>query len=641
MPQPLKRILAAIMFTDIKGYTAMMQKDEQEAIRIRKRHREIFQETMSKYNGQILQYYGDGTLSILYSTVDAVLCGIEMQSRFLTDPEIPVRIGIHSGDIIYNNEEIIGDSVNVASRLEALAAPGSLLISEKVYQDIVNQHQIDAHFMGKVMFKNVTNPMPVYCITNSPLKIPSLHDLSKKGRIRPKTIAVMPFANISRSDNDDFFSDGITEEILNVLAKIDTLQVTSRTSSFAFKNKELNTREIGKSLNVEYILEGSIRTAGDRVRITAQLIQTQDDFHLWSERYDRNLEDIFSLQDEIANKIGEQLVDKLEIKTDIIRKRRKINTEAHNAYLKGRFYFNKWTPEFVRKSISHFEEAIKIDPEYAEAYAGIAGCYVFLGITGYDKEGFAKGLASADKAYSLNPENEDSILSKAMITSLFEKKKHEAGVLFTKALQINPDYATAHHYYAMHLGHIGSLNQAVIEYERAVQLDPLSSPINAEYGIALSSIGQHDKALIQINKAIELNKNFRTAWESKGWIYYMMKKYDKAVEAFEHYQNLTDSADKGLTGLAVSHAKIGNTDKARSMLNLMLERKLNNPDVTMDIDLSMVYLGLNEIDLAIDYLESGLSKRQGSLFVNTIPFFKVLDGNPKFELLKTKYLPKD
>jgi len=640
MPSSPKRVLAAIMFTDIKGYTALMQENEEKAISIRKRHRGVFRETTARYNGEILQYYGDGTLSIFFSSVDAVLCGIDMQRRLLEEPVLPVRIAIHTGDIIYNEEEIIGDSVNVASRLESIGVPGSLLISEKVFHDIKNQNKIENHFIGNVLFKNVSEPMGVYSITNNPLKVPTLDELGVKGRIKPKTIAVLPFVNFS-NDGDDYFSEGITEEILNVLAKKVGLQVTSRTSSFFFKDKNVGIKEIGELLRVGYILEGSIRWSGKRVRIAVQLIQVDNDSHRWSERYDRDVDDVFEIQDEIAREIGKQLGRELGLKQKALVPRRKVNTEAHNLYLKGRYHFNRWTPDSVKESISCFKEAINLVPDYAEAYAGLAGSYVFLGITGYDQEGYSLGIEASEKAFSLNPNNEDCVLAKAMIDSLFLKKKSAPTELFNRAIQINPDYATAHQYYAMHLAHIGKLKQSLAAYQRASILDPLSLPINAEYAKALAIVGEHDKALKHINKTIKLDPFFRSAWEAKGWIYFLINDLERSLECFIEYQRLTHSADKGLTGLAIVNAAIGNRNKAEEYLQLMIERKQSSPELSIDLDLAMVYLGLDKIEESLDYMEAAMANKQGSIFFNTMPYFRKLEGHTRFEILKKKYLPKD
>ncbi|NNF21534.1 MAG: tetratricopeptide repeat protein, partial [Saprospiraceae bacterium] len=613
MPQPLNRILAAIMFTDIKGYTAMMQQDEKLSISIRNRHRKIFNEITTEFGGKILQYYGDGTLSIFASAVKAVACGIKMQTEFLSDPKIPVRIGIHTGDVVYNDEEIIGDSVNLASRLESLAIPGSVLVSHKVYDEIKNQSNIKSHFLGKVLLKNVTDALPVFCIVNSPLEIPAYSDLGVKQEILKKNLAVLPFMNIGSSEEDEFFCDGITEEILNVLAKIDGMQITSRTSSFYYKNKSINIREIGETLGVDYILEGSIRRAGDKIRITAQLIQTKDDYHLWSQKFDRNLEDVFAVQDEISSIIANKLTETLQLKPSRPSKRRTVDSKAHEAYLKGRYFFNRWSPETVRQGIREYEKAITIDPLYAEAYSGQAACFIFLAMTGYDSEGMKKALGLAEKAFQLNPENAETVLALAMVRSLHQKDFTSADMYFTKALNLNPDSAAAHHYYAMHLVHTGQLDEAMIEYKRAAELDPLSLAINTDYVTALYVKGKYEEALAQVDAVLELNSSFRSAWEAKGWIYYYMQDYNNALIAFKKYQELTGSKYKGLSGMAVVLASMGNIEEAESCLDRLLFRKKENPGLLVEIDLALVYIGLEKFDLALECLDAALASGQGSI----------------------------
>ncbi|NNF22358.1 MAG: tetratricopeptide repeat protein, partial [Saprospiraceae bacterium] len=569
--------------------------------------------------------------------VKAVSCGIKMQSLFLSDPVIPVRVGIHTGDIVYNNEEIIGDSVNLASRLESLAIPGSVLVSHKVYDEIKNQSNIKTHFLGKVLLKNVQEALPVFCIVNTPLEIPSYSDLGGKKEVLAKNLAVLPFMNIGSSEEDEFFCDGITEEILNVLAKIDGMQITSRTSSFYYKNKNINIREIGETLGVEYILEGSIRRAGNKIRITAQLIQTKDDYHLWSQKFDRNLEDVFALQDEISSIIAKKLTETLQLNPSIPSKRRPVNNRAHEAYLKGRYFFNRWSPQTVRQGIKEYEKAIKIDPMYAEAYSGQAACFIYLAMTGYDNEGMKKALGLAEKAFQLNPENAETVLALAMVRSLYQKDFKSADTYFTKALNLNPDSATAHHYYAMHLVHTGQFDQAEIEYKRAAELDPLSLAINTDYATALYVKGKYEEALAQVDAVIDLNSGFRSAWEAKGWIYYYMQDYKKALNAFRKYQDLTGSKDKGLSGLAVVLATMGKIDEAESCLDRLLKRKVENPDLQVDVDLSLIYIGLEKFDLALECLDAALASGQGSIFVNSMPIFQKIEHLEKFRIIKSNY----
>ncbi|MDX1285829.1 MAG: adenylate/guanylate cyclase domain-containing protein, partial [Draconibacterium sp.] len=309
-----RRQLAAIMFTDIQGYTSLMHKDEEQAIKIRNKHRKVFKEITEKYNGRILQYYGDGTLSIFDSAYEAVKCGVELQEQFMKEPVVPVRIGIHSGDIVCKEDEVIGDGVNIASRIESIAVPGSVMISGKVYDEIKNQSSIDSTRLNAFEFKNVAKIIEVYCISNEGLVVPKASELSGKTvdnfsnykkeneRLRRKnrrqrviymalavitlfavlfasynywssqskikkvdrSIAVLAFRNMSGDPSQEYFSDGISEEILNSLVKIEGLKVAGRTSSFSYKGKDVDIQTIGNELGVSMVLEGSIRKSEDR-----------------------------------------------------------------------------------------------------------------------------------------------------------------------------------------------------------------------------------------------------------------------------------------------------------------------------------------------------------------------------------------
>jgi len=361
------RQLAAIMFTDIQGYTALMQQNEQKAIQFREKHRHIFNSITEKYNGKILQYYGDGTLSIFDSAIEAVNCAIEMQLDFQKDPAIPVRIGIHTGDIIFSDEEIIGDGVNVASRIESLSVQGSVFISDKVYDEIKNQESIKTSMLKTVKLKNVVKPITVYAISNDGLIVPRSEDIKGKidtdlasksekheklrlivrkrvplaitiisiltvllfvylkfgfnstpsSEIQDKSIAVLAFDNMSGDPDQEYFSDGISEEILNSLVNVTGLKVAGRTSAFSFKGKNEDIRTIGDKLGVKMVLEGSVRKSGNKVRVTAQLINVADGFHIFSETYNRDMEDIFVVQEDIASRIVEKL--KLQVQ-EITRK---------------------------------------------------------------------------------------------------------------------------------------------------------------------------------------------------------------------------------------------------------------------------------------------------------------------------------
>jgi TolB-like protein len=296
--------------------------------------------------------------------------------------KVDVRIGIHIGDVTIEEGQIFGDGVNLASRIESLGVPGCILISDKVQDQIKNQDGIQTQALGQFEFKNVDRPLQIHAVSNTGLIVPRRQDLQGKVKTPHNRIAVLPFVNMSADPENEYFSDGITEELLNALTKIENVQVTSRTSVFAFKGKNVDVRDIGLQLQVDRILEGSVRKSGNRIRVTAQLINAADGYHIWSENYDRDLIDIFTIQDEIstiiANKFRSNLQDD-QLKT---KSSSPANIEAYTLYLKGLHFWNKLTPADARQAIQCFERALLIDSEYAQAYAMCAAAYSYLGSSG-------------------------------------------------------------------------------------------------------------------------------------------------------------------------------------------------------------------------------------------------------------------
>ena len=393
-----------------------MEKNEQAAMEHRNRHREVFQKSMAEHSGKIIQYYGDGTLSIFTSAIHAVKAAIAMQKVFCEPPQVPLRIGIHIGDIAIDDNGVYGDGVNLASRVESLAVVGSVFISDKVVDEIKNQPQISIRSMGLFDLKNVSRPVEVYAIANEGLTVPQRADLKGKTAEPKNKLAVLPFVNMSNDADNEYFSDGIAEELINVLSKIDGMQLTCRTSSFSFKGRNQDVREIGKALNVNKVLGGSVRKAGNRVRITAELVNAADGYQVWSETFDRKLDDIFEVQDEIAsticNRMREQMVNKPADTTEPTE-----NIEAYQLYLKGLFYFNKGTPADYHKAIDFFEQAIALDDSYANGHAMLATCYTALASIGHVKPALVidKVRTASRNAIRFNSRLPESYLSMAMM----------------------------------------------------------------------------------------------------------------------------------------------------------------------------------------------------------------------------------
>ena len=636
------RMLAAIMFTDMVGYTALMQENERLAKILRDKHREVLERLVLEHRGQILQYYGDGTLSIFGSVIEAAMCATKIQQELQVEPKVPLRIGLHAGDVVYDDEGVYGDGVNIASRIENIAVPGSVLISDKINDELKNHQDISTLFLGKYNLKNVKSPVKLYAISASGLVIPSFHELEGKTAYSENSIAVLPFLNLSGDKDNDYFSDGITEELLNALAKVEGLLVTSRTSSFAFKGKNIDIREIGRQLGVKIVLEGSVRKYGKRVRVTAQLINADDGYHKWSDSYDRDLEDIFAVQDEIATSIVDQLKNSITLKkpTESLVKATTKNIDAYNMYLKGLFNWNKWSPDFILKAIKYFEESITICPDFALAYARLSACYVFLGAAGFmsNKIAYSKAKDYALKSFELDNMLIDAQLSLGMVKYFNDWDWEGAEKCFLKALEINPNSAETHQYYSMLLTTLGYHKKALKEAEFAHQLDPLNAPISYILSFIYFNNNQLNLAIEQHKKTLVIDPEFGDTWNSLAWIYLKSAEFEKSMEIFNKSLNDPAYKAKAVSGLGYAYAKLEQIEKSMAYLKQLEE--MDSEDVPLDMDRAIVYTGLGEWDKVFNLLNSAIDKRLGGLnFING-KYWKEIHDHPKFkELLQRMNLP--
>jgi TolB-like protein/Tfp pilus assembly protein PilF len=634
------RQLAAIMFTDMVGYTAQMQQDEKKAKNNRDRHRHVLEKSTADFHGLILQYYGDGTLSIFGSAIEAVECAVEIQQNLQQTPKVPLRIGLHVGDIVYADDGVYGDAVNIASRIESLSVPGGILISGKVYDEIKNHPDLPAKSLGEFELKNVKRPVHVFAIEKDNLVVPLAATLKGKAEIAVKSIAVLPFVNMSTDPENEYFSDGITEELLNALTKVDGLRVTSRTSSFAFKGKNEDVREIGKQLNVTSVLEGSVRKAGNKVRITAQLINSADGYHVWSEVYDRTLEDIFEIQDEISRRITHTLREKLtrsEAKEKIVKSATK-NLDAYNLYLKGKFYHNKWAPRDAKKAIGYFEEAIKIEPDFALAYSGLSGSYCLLGSMGHlpSDIAFPRAKEAAIKSLELDKNLAESHAGLAWIQFFYDLDWKGAEESYKIALSLNPDSAESHQAYGVCLLVKEKYKEAITELELALKLDPLSLPINYSAAFVYYCSGRNKVALNQYDKALEIDPTYRGAMEGKGIVYSVLGEHEKAIQIFKHVYEQTEDPLKGVTGLGYAHANAGNIKEAKKWLQLLKEREKKEKDVILFMDFAIIYSALKDYDKVFYYFEKAIEARVGCLLMFADPKWKHLRKDPRFKKLSDK-----
>ncbi len=629
------------MFSDMSGYTALVQQNEQLAKDKRRKLKEVLETSVSVHHGKILQYYGDGALSIFNSAIDGVHCAVEIQQTLQQEPKVDLRIGIHTGDISIEDEAVYGEGVNLASRIESLAVPGSIFISEKVFDEIRNQENLSAREMGYFEFKNVKTAVRVFAIDNKGLVVPTRDALKGKTKQPRNRLAVLPFVNMSADPENEYFSDGITEELLNALTRVDGLQVTSRTSAFAFKGTNTDIRDIGIQLNVDKILEGSVRKAGNRVRITAQLICAADGYHIWSENYDRNLIDIFEVQDEISSIIANKLREHLTAKEheDKLVKAPTHNLEAYTLFLKGLHFHNKITPNDAKKSIECFEQAITLEPDYAQAYAMAAAGYAFLGATGQmqPNEAFKVVHTYSDKALQLNSSLAAGYAAKGAAYLLYDWKWKQAYECLIKAVELNPATTEAHQLLSLYYLSTGRKQDAVEIMEKALEADPISPIVNQYLADAYLNAGKTDDALKQLERLLDLYPNMRVALEAKGWCAGLKGDWKKAAVLFEEVHRLIKNPLKGLAPLGCAYGYSGEVEKAFECIRKIEQRQVEEPGTVLDIDLAMIWWSLGEKDKTFHHLFQCVEKRMGVIAILIDhPMFKGLSEDPRYQLLKEK-----
>jgi TolB-like protein/class 3 adenylate cyclase/Flp pilus assembly protein TadD len=634
------RQLAAILFADMTGYTALVQENEELARAKRRRLKEVLEPAVARFNGKVLQYYGDGSLSIFNSAIDGVNCAIHLQQQLQRPPAVEIRIGIHTGDVTIEDEAIYGDGVNMASRIESLAVPGGIFISEKVFDEIKNQQHISTREMGYFELKNVKQPVRIFAIANEGVVVPARGAVKGKTKQPGNRLAVLPFVNMSADPENEYFSDGITEELLNALTRVEGLQVTSRTSVFAFKGKNDDIRDIAMQLNVDKVLEGSVRKSGNRVRITAQLINAMDGYHIWSETYDRNLTDIFEVQDEISGIIADRLRQNMAAAEKVLpqAKAPAKNVTAYTWYLKGLHFWNKLTPADARKAIECFEQAIAIEPTYAQAYGMVAGAWSFLGATGQALpiKAFEIVHRYADKALQLDSSIAEGHIAKAGAYLFYDWKWQKAYDALQEAIRLNRGAMDAYellaYYYILH----GEKDQAVKTLEDAQALDPLSPVIIQSLGNTYIFAERYDDAIAQAEKLLEINPQMRIAIELKAWAIGLKGDWQAALELFMEVHRLTNHPLKGLMGLGYAYAMLGQREKALECISKMEQRVKEDPDASVDADIAGIWLAMGDHDKVFLYLNKSIENRTGPIgYILEYPPYKAFKKDPRHhELMK-------
>jgi TolB-like protein/cytochrome c-type biogenesis protein CcmH/NrfG len=534
------------MFTDLDDYSALAHKNEPLSLELLDEYRRLLRPLFSKHDGQEIKTLADGFLVEFASALRAVQCAVAIQKVLsihnagaATEQQIFARIGIHLGDIEHSAGDILGDGVNIASRIEPLAELGGVCITQQVYDQIFNKIETSLVSIGKPPLKNIGTPIEVYklILPWESEKYPATA-APRRPSTEGKSIAVLPFTNLSPDPENEYFSDGLTDDIITQLSKISDLKVISRTSVMQYKKAAKSLPLIGQELGVATVLEGSVRRAGNRVRIAAQLVNAQNDTHLWAEAYDRELTDIFAIQSDVAQQIAAALQARVSpAEQQRIGRKPTENLEAHQLYLQGRFFWNKRTEEGIQRAITLFQQAIDRDPQYALAHAGLADAYLILADRSYGSIPKGEVLAQA-KAFAIKAIELDGTLAEAHTSLAMIKQRHDhdakgAEEDFKKALELNPNYATAHHWYGLLLMEQGRFKGAVRESLRAHELDPLSPILNLNAGDTFLAVGDFDKALALYQRSLELEPNNVEVELQIAVLFYHTRQYDRAIERLQ------------------------------------------------------------------------------------------------------------
>jgi serine/threonine protein kinase/Tfp pilus assembly protein PilF len=454
----------------------------------------------------------------------------------------------------------------------------------------------------------------------------------------PPSIAVLPFADMSPQRDQEYFCDGMTEELINALTKIEKLQVASRTSAFQFKGRARDIHEIGRKLKVQTVLEGSVRKAGKRLRITAQLVNVADGYHLWSEKYDRDMEDVFAIQDEISLAIVSKLkVRFLGQEKARLEKRYTDSPEAYNLYLKGRYFWNNRTKEGLQRGLEYFEQAIEQDPTYALAYAGIADCYNMLGFFDHlpPRQAFPKAKEAAEKALKIDETLAEAHTSLAHVRQYYDWDWLAAEREYRKAIELNPSYSTAYQWYAEYLGHMGRHHESIAMGKRALELDPLSPIIGANLAAFFLFARQYDQAIEGCQKVLEIDSDFMTAHWILGLAYAEKQMYDEAVSQIQKAVDLSGGNDSPLLGwLGAIFSRSGKKDQAKKILVDLFE--VSKRRYVSPFSIALNYLGLGQKDKTFEWLEKAYQERDHWMVSVRSPLFDGLRSDPRFKALLKK-----
>jgi adenylate cyclase len=635
-----ERRLVAIMFTDMVGYTALGQRDESLSLALVDEQRKLLRPVFNRHKGREIKTIGDAFLVEFRNALDAVRCAYDVQraSREYNlsqprDQRIVLRIGLHLGDVVEARGDISGDAVNIASRIQPLAEEGGVCVTRQVYDQVQNKIDIPLKSLGARSVKNVSAPLEVYRMV--------LPWENEQGSIAPQLdatrVAVLPFANMSPDPGDSYFADGITEEIISTLSGVSGLNVISRTSIMGYKGTTKRLKEIGNELEAGSVLEGSFRKAGNRIRVTAQLVDVRGDRHVWSQSYDRNLDDVFGVQSDIAKQVSESLRVKI-LAPEIGRIQRKPteNSKAYNLYLRGKYHLNRRSIEDLNRAAEYFSQAVKEDARFALGHAGRADCYELLsGNWGIDVEAnHERAMKEITAALELDGDLAEAHATRGLV--LYHDYDFVAAEQeFKRAIELKPSYATAHQWYFHVLKTESRWDEALKQIEKAVELDPFSQVINLNYASYYQARRDYAKALELGERAIELDPSNAAAHFELVVTYARMKRLDDAKRECDTGIRLLQPAyPLVIKRMEAYFAYMADNMEEVHRLLPEFKASLGEPLGANACAIAGLYFYLGEVDAGFEWLERSYHRKEPELL--DIAFDEIFDNvrsDPRYQNL--------
>ena len=667
------RKLAAIMFTDIVGYTAYMATDEHQALKLLEQSRGILRPLISSHGGQWLKEMGDGTLSSFESATEAVTCALDIQRSVAESASFRLRIGIHVGDVIFRGGDVFGDGVNVAARIEPLAQAGGITVSDQVYDSIRNKAGIGVVFLGRKRLKNVNRPMKVFALTGKGLPQPARGSKPVRERLgvadrllRPAavvlaaavvgvlgyvyvtqlltsdngitSVAVLPFANFTGEPGQEYFVEGMHEAIIASLAQIKGLKVISRTSVMRYSGTRKMLPQIARELNADALVEGSVTKEADSVRITAQLIHGRTDRHLWSNEFYGDLRHVLALQSGVAKAIAHEISVALTPAEEArLANAPIVDPEAYMAYLMGRHQWNKRTPDGLRESMRYFEAAIAIDPSFALGYAGMADAFNMLGSYSYQppRDVLPRAQAMAHQALALDSTLAEAHTALAAVQLNYEWDWAGAEQSFQRAIELNPGYSTAHHWYAQLLIALGRTDESLETMAVATQLDPLNLETSGALARKYYFAHQYDRAIELCRKTIELDDQFFLPYIYLGLSYAHQGMFEKAIPPLETAVRVSGGSELVKSSLGYTYGLAGREQEARAILNEL--RAAAETRYVPAVSMAAIHMGLDERDAVFEWLDKAYAERDHYLiYFKVEPMVDALRSDPRLQALLDK-----